>query len=131
MNRIMLFAMLVIMTLGCAAVKNSETQSTEEMLVAAGFKMVPAENEQQMAKLNSLTPNKIEYSIRYNKPLYWYADPENCKCVYTGDADAYQRYEKMLYESNLANTEQQTAIMNEDAAMNVGLWGWMGAPWGW
>lgn len=116
---------------GCAAVKSNEAQSTEELLVAAGFVMVPADTPEEIANLNTLTPLKVEFSVKDNKPLYWYADPYNCKCVYTGDQAAYQRYEKLNVEQNIANEEQEAAFMNENAMLDANMWGWMGGPWGW
>ncbi|MEQ9619535.1 MAG: hypothetical protein RIG61_10220 [Deltaproteobacteria bacterium] len=124
--------LLVSLLIGCAAIQSEETRSTEEMLGAAGFQMVPAETPKQVEMLNSLTPYKVQFSVRDNKPLYWYADPQNCKCVWTGDQAAYERYERMVYESNLVNQEQETAMLAEQAEFGgFGYWGWMGGPWGW
>ena len=69
--------------------------------------------------------------MKDNKPLYWYADPDNCGCVWTGDQDAYNRYEKLLVESNIAEEQQETAEMMEEAEFAPGYWGWAGGPWGW
>jgi hypothetical protein len=122
----------MILVLGaCAAIQGEQAASTEDMLAAAGFKIVAADTPQEMNMLNSLTPNKVQFSVRDNKPLYWYADPYNCKCVWTGDQAAYDRYERMVYESNLVDEEQEAAMMAEQAEFGPGLWGWAGGPWGW
>jgi len=134
MNRMinwMLVAFIAVTVIGCAGIKEDKTQSTEELLSAAGFKMVPAQTPDDIKRLNALTPHRIEFSVRDNKPLYWYADPTECQCVFTGDQEAYGRYEKLRLASNIADQEEQTAIMNEDAAMEAGMWGWLGGPWGW
>ena len=120
---------LVVSIAGCAAIQSNKTQEQEQLLSAAGFKMIPATTQAEIENLNTLTPNKVLFSVRDNKPLYWYADPTNCKCVYTGDQAAYQRYEKLLTESQIANEVEQAAISNEVASDN--MWGWMGGPWGW
>ena len=120
---------LVISIVGCAAIQSNKTQEQEQLLSAAGFKMIPATTQAEIENLNTLTPHKVMFSVKDNKPLYWYADPTNCKCVYTGDQAAYQRYEKLLTESQIADEVEQAAISNEVASDN--MWGWMGGPWGW
>ncbi len=118
----------VLCAIGCAVIQSNKTQEQEQLLSAAGFVMVPATTQAEIENLNSLTPHKVMFSVRDNKPLYWYADPTNCKCVYTGDEAAHQRYEKLLTESQIANEVEQAAISNEVASDN--MWGWMGGPWG-
>ncbi len=88
--------------IGCAAVKTEETVSTESLLSAAGFKMVPATTPAEVDMLNSLPPNKVQFSVKNNQPLYWYADPVACNCVWTGDQAAYNRYQGLVVESNIA-----------------------------
>ena len=122
---------IVILLSGCATVKSHDAQSTEELLGASGFVMIPAETPEEIANLNTLTPLKVEFSVKDNKPLYWYADPYSCKCVYTGDQAAYERYQKLRVEKNIADEEQEAALMNEQAAANANMWGWLGGPWGW
>lgn len=123
--------MLTAAIAGCAAIQGEEAKSTEEMLAAAGFIIVSADTPEKLNMLNTLAPNKIQFSVRDNKPLYIYADPYNCKCMWTGDQAAYNRYERMVYESNLVNEEQEAAMMAEQAEFGPGLWGWAGGPWGW
>ncbi len=131
-RNLFLIVLLVSAVTGCAAIQGEEAKSTEEILAAAGFQMVPAETPKQVEMLNSLTPYKLQFSVKDNKPLYWYADPQNCKCVWTGDQAAYQRYERMQYETNLVNEEEDAAMMAEQAEFGgFGYWGWMGGPWGW
>ena len=120
---------LVVSVVSCAAIQSNKTQEQEQLLSAAGFVMVPATTQAEIENLNTLTPNRVMFSVKDNKPLYWYADPKECKCVYTGDQEAYQRYEKLLTESQIANEVEQAAISNEFASDN--MWGWMGGPWGW
>ncbi len=119
---------LVVSIVGCAAIQSNKTQEQEQLLSAAGFAMVPATTQAERENLNTLTPHKVLFSVKDNKPLYWYADPTGCSCVYTGDQAAYQRYEKLLTESQIANEVEDAAISNEASG---DMWGWMGSPWGW
>ena len=50
--------------------------------------------------------------------------PYNCKCVYTGNQAAYDRYAKLAQEAAIAQEEQQAALMNEEAAMEMNSWDW-------
>lgn len=123
----------VCFLIGCAAIQTEETVDTESLLSAAGFQMVPADTPAEVDMLNSLPPNKVQFSVKDNKPLYWYADPNDCKCVWTGDQAAYDRYQNLVVQSNIANEEEEAAMMAEQAEFGpgIGYWGWMGGPWGW
>jgi hypothetical protein len=105
---------------GCAAVEKSNAQDTQQMLAAAGFKMKLADTPEKLAHLKTLTQRKVVPHEQDGKPVYIYADAEFCRCLYAGDEEAYDRYEKMVVSENVAE-------MNEAGAMN---WG-MGGYWGW
>ena len=89
--KVVLVLFVLIPVIGCAAIQGNKTQKQEQLLSAAGFVMVPATTPAELENLNTLTPHKVLFSVKDNKPLYWYADPTECKCVYTGDQAAYQR----------------------------------------
>ena len=123
--------MMILMHLSCATIRTSEAQQVDSLLAAAGFKMLPADTPEKEEMLNSLPALKLQYRVKDGNPLYFYADPYNCKCVYTGDQAAYDRYEKLAQEAAIAEEEQQAALMNEEAAMEMNSWDWLGGPWGW
>jgi hypothetical protein len=50
----LIVAAFVVLVIGC-----STTKSTENMLSAAGFKIIPATTAQQQARLKTLKPDKI------------------------------------------------------------------------
>jgi hypothetical protein len=122
---------MMLMQLGCAAIRTSEAKQVDSMLAASGFKILPADTPEKEEMLNSLPPLKLQYRVKDGNPLYFYADPYNCKCVYTGDQAAYDRYAKLVQEAAIAEEEQQAALMNEEAAMEMNSWDWLGGPWGW
>ncbi|MGH7900902.1 MAG: hypothetical protein ACRENZ_04120 [Thermodesulfobacteriota bacterium] len=136
MARITFLAIIGIFILtisGCAILRINEAQQTDRLLSAAGFKMLPADTPQKDELLSSLTPLKLQYRIRDDKTLFFYSDPYDCKCVYTGDQSAYDRFEKLAVEAEIAKEEQEAALMNEETAMEFESWGWgwLGGPWGW
>jgi hypothetical protein len=114
---------LAILIGGCAAMRREEAQQTESILSAAGFQMKPADTPDRIAHLSTMTPRKIVPHTKDGKLFYVYADPKGCNCLFVGDEQAYQRYQQLALKQQLAQEQLMAAQMNEDAAMNWGLWG--------
>jgi hypothetical protein len=112
----------------CASIEKSEAIKTERTLAAAGFQMRLADTPQKMAKVEAMTQRKLVPHEKDGETFFVYADALECKCVYAGSQQARQRYEQLAIKQNLANQQQMTAAMNEDAAMDWGGWGGWG-PW--
>jgi len=130
-NRLFTLALALALALtGCAAIEKQEAQQqasqTEQLLSAAGFQMKLADTPQKLAHLQALTPLKLAPHPRDGKIYFIYADAQFCQCLYAGDQAAYQRYQRLAVAKNIANEQRLAAQMNEDAAMNWGMWG----PWG-
>jgi uncharacterized protein YceK len=109
-------AILALMLVGCATIEKDNASDTEQLLAAAGFQMKLADTPEKRANLQTLTQRKVVPHDQDGNVRYVYADAEFCECLYVGNQAAYQRYEKMAVEKNIAE-------MNEDAAMNWGMWG--------
>ncbi len=124
-NRLFTLAVALSLT-GCAAIQKQDASQTEQLLSAAGFQMKLADNPQKLAHLQTLTPLKLVPHSRDGQVYYVYADPQFCNCLYAGDQAAYQRYQQLAVAQNIAKDQMMAAQMNEDAAMNWGMWG----PWG-
>jgi hypothetical protein len=60
---------------------------------------------------------------------YWFADPYECNCVYQGDAKAYQRYQNLRLQQKMIKEEEQTALLNQDAAMQMNMYDPMFFPY--
>lgn len=115
-----LLAMLA--TGGCAAIQNSEAMDTERSLAAAGFQMKPATTPAQIAKTAALPQRSISPTRGPDgQNLFVYADSQHCKCVYVGTEAAYDRYQKLKVDQQIAQNE-------ENAAMDWDTWGGWG-PW--
>jgi len=115
---------LVALAIGC-----SSTKSTENMLSAAGFKMVPADTPERVAHLNSLPPDKITTVQRNGTLYYTFPDPKN-NILYVGQQPQYEEYQKLRLQNQMTQEQLSAAEMNENA---WGVWGaWGGGPyWGW
>ena len=122
LKSIAVITVLGIVLAGCAAIQKSDSTNTEQMLAAAGFNMRPADTPEKLAHLNTLTQRKLISHERDGKVYFVYADADNCKCLYAGNQENYQSYEKLSMKQNIAE-------MNEAAPMDWGMWG----PWdeGW
>jgi len=117
-------AVLVVALLaGCTAIEKKDARQTESILAAAGFQMKPADTPDRVAHLQLLRPLKLVPHDRDGKLVYVYADPKACKCIWVGDQAAYQRFQQLALQQQIAQEQMMTAQMNEDAAMNWGLWG--------
>jgi len=97
----------------------------EDLLTAAGFSFRPADTPQRISALHALPPHKFVHQERHGRTVWIYADPTICGCLYVGDQQAYSNYKQEVFAKRLANEQQMTAEMNENAAMQMD-WG----PWG-
>ncbi|MGY6216249.1 hypothetical protein ACW73L_13910 [Methylolobus aquaticus] len=112
---------------GCAAIERNEVTDIEQMLAASGFQIKYADTPDKKAHLQTLTQLKLVPHNENDSVRFIYADAKYCQCLYAGDGAAYQRYQQLAIQKSIADEQRQAAMMNEDAAMNWGMWG----PWGW
>jgi uncharacterized protein YdbL (DUF1318 family) len=108
---------------GSAAIRKSDVDTQEQLLSAAGFQMKLADTPQKLAHLQEMTSQKLVPHTRDGKLYYVYADPEFCKCMFVGTEPAYQKYQQLAIQQKLSQERLNAAAMNENAAMNWGLWG--------
>jgi hypothetical protein len=109
---------------GCAGMQTGQTQSTEDLLSAAGFRMRIPDTPQKMARLQMLTQRQIVAHSWNGKPFYVYADAVNNR-LYVGNEAAYQRYQQLAVAQKISQQQYMAAQMNEAAAMDWDMWG----PW--
>ncbi|MEW6387144.1 MAG: hypothetical protein AB1491_06485 [Thermodesulfobacteriota bacterium] len=119
-----LIMFLAVVFCGCAGMQTSQTQSTEDLLSAAGFKLRIPDTPKKMAHLQSLTQRQIFAFPRNGKIYYVYADAVNNR-LYIGNEAAYQRYQQMAIAQKIAQQQYMAAQMSEAAAMDWDMWG----PW--
>ena len=109
---------VLAMVVGCAA----NTQSTENLLSAAGFRTIVANTPQRQQHLKTLPANKVVLVQRNGKNHYVYADPAHYQ-IYVGNPSQYQQYQQLRLARNLAQDQLATAELNQQAAMNWDMWG--------
>ena len=113
---------LMLGVVGCASQQQQVSQK-EDLLAAAGFQVRVADTPQRISAMRSLPPNKFVTRVVNGTPIYQYADPLVCKCVYFGTQQNWDAYRQEMFAQRIANENQMTAIMNQEA------WDW--GPWGW
>ena len=112
----------------CAGTQERKTEQTEQLLGAAGFRQKIASTPEQEQHLQTLEQRKLIAHPRDDGQTgYVYADAEGCNCIWVGDAAAYQRFQQMAHEAQVAEAQREAAEAQEDAAMDWGVWG----PWWW
>jgi hypothetical protein len=127
---VLIASVIPLVTAGCAAQQpetpTQHAQQVEPILSAAGFHALPADTPARKAELNRLTPLKMRFFPRNGQMHYWYADPYYCNCIYSGSEKAYDTYQRLRLQQQMANQEEMSSQMNEDAAaqenMNFMMW---------
>ena len=123
------FLILVLGILGgCAESHEQRAQRLEPILSQAGFRVLPADTPSRAEKLGQMKPLKVVYFSHNGKPVYWFADPYVCHCLYRGNEKDYQKYEQL---SALAASEQrEEAVAAEDPTSQQAYFNYMASPAG-
>jgi len=111
--------MLALSAIGCATSQETPVERAlriEPMLSAAGFHATPADTPARKARLQSMTPLEIRFTPREGKMHYWFADPYHCHCVFNGNQQAYEAFERAREQKQGANQDEMTEQMNQAAA---------------
>jgi hypothetical protein len=118
--------LMILAIAACSALQETPAQKAhriDSLLAAAGFKMATADSPKKQEIFASLPPLKMHYYVaKDGKARYWFADPYECNCVYEGDAQAYQRYQNLRIQQQLVREEEETAELNQDAAMQMNMY---------
>ena len=100
---IVLFSLLaVVLSAGCASSPPKDKGfGIERMLVAAGFNFREAQTPEQFEKLKLLPQERLIKDDFKGKMVYLYASAEGCRCLYSGDEEAYSRFQNLRREAKL------------------------------
>ena len=109
---------------GCAAIQRAENNSNEQLLTAAGFKVLPADTPQKQAKIAELKPNTVARQIKGGKVYYLYPDDQN-NFVLVGDQAAYSKYQSLVVQQQISDQNLMAAQMETMPGM-WGGWGYWG-----
>jgi hypothetical protein len=117
------FALTGLLAVAGCATQQQLVGQKEDLLAAAGFQIRVSDTQHRLAAMRKLPPNKFVTRVVNGQPVYLYADPLVCRCVYFGTQQNWAAYRQEVFAQQLADEAQMTAIMNQDD------WDW--GPWGW
>ncbi|MFN8643177.1 MAG: hypothetical protein U0802_16530 [Candidatus Binatia bacterium] len=123
LSSLALVAVAASLLAACTYFKRQDADQVESTLAAAGFKMKLADTAEKQAKLQALPLRQIVPQSKDGETVYVYADPDFCKCLYAGRQENYDLYQRLALQRQIAQERVAAAEMNEDAAMDWGLWG--------
>jgi hypothetical protein len=113
-----------------AGCMNMGAPEKEGQLAAAGFIRQPADTPVKMTKLQALPQNTIVAAQRKGHNIYIYADAAGCGCAFIGNDAAFQQYQQIRAANNIAQMQETTAILNQEAMMDWGgAWGPYAPGW--
>lgn len=117
-------AVFSIMLAGCAAIEKQDTKSTEQLLSAAGFTIRPADTPDKLASLQAMKQRKVvRRETKDGQLQFLYADAAVCRCLYVGDEQAYQQYQKLAVQQQIAFADQEAALdASLDSPWAYGWW---------
>src|SRR5260370_28403458 len=119
------FALLAL-AVGCTS---TQTHNKENLLIAAGFKVIVPKTAAQQQKLQALPADKVTLVQKDGKIYYVFTDAANNQ-AYVGGPEQYQAYKQLRLANKLANENLEAAEMNQDASMDWCTWGGWGAGGG-
>ena len=117
---------LVALATGCATSKEKQAeQQTENMLLAAGFKAIPATTPDQQQQIKTLPAGRVS-AVRRKGQAYFVYPVHARNILYVGKNAQYLAYLQLAQKAQV-----QVLVNQEDQAIDRSLTspGWE-APWG-
>jgi hypothetical protein len=119
---------LVALCAGCSSMQ-TQVQSKENLLVAAGFQAIVPKTAAQQQKLQTLPADRVTLVQQGGKTYYVFPDAPHNQ-AYVGGPTQFQSYLQLRLANKLANENLEAAEMNQDASLDWGRWGgWGGVGW--
>jgi hypothetical protein len=117
---------LVALPTGCATSKEKQAvQQRQEMLLAAGFKVIPATTPDQQQQLKTLPAGRVS-AVRRKGQVYFVYPVHARNVLYVGKNAQYLAYQQLAQKAQV-----KVLVHQEDQAIDRSLSspGWE-APWG-
>jgi hypothetical protein len=116
-------AFLSAILIGCGPAMQQTANQQEELLMAAGFAKKPADTPEKMSRLRRVPLYEIAVRKKGDQPVYYYADPNYCQCIYLGNETNYQAYRRLLIERNMRNPPVAVTPADMEAEEEWGVLG--------
>ncbi len=108
---------------GCTSYAQRYARANEQGLVAAGFERRRADTAEKLAYLQTLPQRKILVYKWQDRLYYAWPDARFCRCLYVGNEEQFQKYERLGQEQKLKREQRTADEENEAAALFGGPWG--------
>jgi hypothetical protein len=107
----------------CAAIHSQEAADSEVLLKQAGFQIRPADTAERRQDLVKMPSRQIVERNENGSPVYTFADPDNCKCLYVGGQQEYAKLQQ-LRQARIDDHNYLASRTTFDSGISD-LWG----PW--
>ena len=114
---------LMLVLGGCASRERRYADANEQGLAAAGFQQRLADTPEKRAHLQTLIQQKILVYKVQDRLVYVWADAKICQCLYVGNEEQFQKYERLGFEQKLEQERRTAAEENEAASLFSQTWG--------
>lgn len=122
-----LAALALIAAAGCAGIERDEAKTTENMLSAAGFTILPADTAAKQAQVQAMKQRTLIRRTRPDGSLQFvYADAAGCRCLMVGDQQNYQQFQRISLAREQTIAMQEASLDAEEASFDWGMWGYPG-----
>jgi hypothetical protein len=113
--RLAALGFLATLSVVACASHEQKIQQHDDLLSASGFSMRPADTAQRQALIDSLPARRFVERTHDGKPVFLYADPEVCHCLYVGDDKAYSALQSTITQRQMARDAvgDQAQLRNE------------------
>jgi hypothetical protein len=113
---------------GGSGMQAQQVRSKADLLLASGFRQVFPSTPQLQARLQAMPQHQIFMASKGTKVFYVYADAAGCGCLYAGNQEQYQAFQRLAAQSRIAAEEIAAARIDESMNMGWDEWGEAG-PW--
>ena len=96
-------------------------------LAQAGFIAHAADTTARYAMMNTLPPGMVTYRPSSVGPVYLYADPIGCGCVYMGSENAYRalkNIDTVVVKKKVVSAVPETPEMDAENRRDTAAWDW-------
>jgi hypothetical protein len=121
-------AAALVVVAGCGSIERQETETKENLLSAAGFTMLAADTPAKQAQVQAMQQHTMLRKPQPDGSLQFvYADASDCRCLFVGNQQNYQQYQRLALRREQAIAMQEAALDADEAGMyNWGMWGYPG-----
>ena len=107
---------VAVMVAGCETAPKRETIEMKALLADSGFLLQHADTPEELDNIRSLEQLKLVRHERYGRVRYTYADAEGCKCMYVGNEETYQQFQRLVRQRLPSGKRPESARKREDDA---------------